>query len=208
MERLIIVRHGFPDHMVDGLTGGWTDSHLTELGRQQARATGPRVAELLDGRDYVFCSSDLSRTMETAEEIAQSVGTSPRPEPALREQDFGEANNITDAEAERIALHPDHGPVVDRVFFPGAETWREMMQRVFGYLDGLAADGVDTALLVSHAGASTCIVFWWLGIPLERWPDVQFEFDLCSITELVVGEFRGRRVLRLNDVRHLGELRR
>ncbi len=203
MQRLILVRHGFPDHMVKGQTGGWTDSHLTDLGRQQAEATGRRVAELLADCEHVFFSSDLSRAMETAERIAKALGTPPRPVPALREQDLGEANNLLDSEAARIALNPTEGPVLDRVFFPGAETWRAMMRRVFGFLDGVAADAADTALLVSHAGASTCIVFWWLGLDPERWPEVQFEFDLCSITELIVGEFEGRRVLRLNDVRHL-----
>lgn len=207
MERLIIVRHGFPDHMERDQTGGWTDSHLTSLGRRQARPTGPRVAELLKGRDYAFYASDLSRTIETAEEMSTSLGLSPRITPALREQSLGEADNLTNAEAYRIALNPTEGPVVDRVFFPGSETWREMMQRVFGFLDDLAADDVDAAVLVSHAGASTCIVFWWLGIPLDRWPDVQFEFDLCSITELIIGDFGGRRVLRLNDVGHLERLR-
>ncbi|MFP4054104.1 MAG: phosphoglycerate mutase family protein, partial [Phycisphaerae bacterium] len=74
MRRLIIVRHGFPEHMADGRTGGWTNSHLTELGRRQARLTAPAVAEMLAGEEYTFHSSDLARTMETAEPIAEAIG--------------------------------------------------------------------------------------------------------------------------------------
>jgi hypothetical protein len=58
------VRHGFPDHMVKGQTGGWTDSHLTDLAWEQARRTGSRLAQMLEGADYAFCSSDLLRARE------------------------------------------------------------------------------------------------------------------------------------------------
>jgi probable phosphoglycerate mutase len=205
MERILILRHGYPEHMDDGRTGGWTDSHLTDLGRNQARVTAPAVARLLEGREYTFHTSDLSRTAETAREIAAALNRTPVPTDALREQDLGDANGKSTAEAGRIALNPTEGPPVDREFFPHAETWRAMMQRVFAFLDELDDQSPDTALLVSHAGASTCVVFWWLGLPPDRWPTIQFEFDLCSLTELTVGEFQGQRILRLNDVRHLGE---
>ncbi len=206
MERLIVVRHGFPDHMVTGRTGGWTDSHLTDLGHRQAKATGPAVARMLRGHEYVFYTSDLARTRETADGLSEALDRSAQPTDALREQSLGQANNLSTADADRIALPPSEGPLLDRVFYPGAETWREMMHRVFAFLDRLHTEAPDTALLVSHAGASICIVFWWLHLAPQQWPDVQFEFDLCSITEGIHGDFGGRRIRRLNDVRHLGEL--
>ncbi|MFP4054789.1 MAG: histidine phosphatase family protein, partial [Phycisphaerae bacterium] len=146
-------------------------------------------------------------TMETAETIAEAIGRAPSPQPALREQDLGDANHLSVEDANRIALNPTEGPPADRVFFPHAETWREMMARLFDFLGGRAGAGKPhTALLVSHAGASNCIVFWWLGLSPDRWPEIQFEFDLCSITELTLGDFHGRRVRRLNDTRHLTPL--
>ncbi len=207
MERIILVRHGYPDHMDSGLTGGWTDSHLTELGRWQARSTAPQVAKLVGDRPFGFYSSDLSRALETAEYIADALQTEPQPVKALREQDLGEANGLTTGAAADIALDQQGGPIVDRIFFPAAETWRRMMDRVFRWLETLR-DGDKTIVLVSHAGASTCVVYWWLMLEADRWPGIQFEFDLCSITELIRGEHGGRRVLRLNDTRHLGSLRR
>ena len=206
MERLILVRHGFPDHMADGRTGGWTDSHLTDLGRRQAQATARRVVDLLADRPYSLYTSDLSRARETAEAIAGALGVEPLAEPALREQDLGRANEKSTTEADEMALPADEGPLVDRVFYPEAETWREMMQRVFGFLDSLSERSDETVVLVSHAGAGACVVFWWLGLTPDRWPSVQFEFDLCSLTELITGNFGGHRILRLNDVRHLGDL--
>lgn len=59
MRELLVVRHGESEHLATGLTGGWTNAHLTERGRAQARLTGARLARLLRGRSLTFCSSDL-----------------------------------------------------------------------------------------------------------------------------------------------------
>lgn len=206
MNRLILVRHGHPDQMLRDMTGGWTESHLTDLGRRQAEAAAHRLAEMLDGSSPRLYTSDLSRARETAEIIAQALGSCPEQTPRLREQDLGEANNATTARAAELALNPAEGPVVDRVFFPAAETWRAMMQRVFEFLDRAQQETAGTCVAVSHAGAGTAVVFWWLGLSPDRWPGIQFELDLCSITELTVGEHGGRRVMRANDVRHLAGL--
>ena len=206
MDRLILVRHGFPDHMLSGYTGGWTDSHLTDLGQLQAQRAAFALAERLEGGDFAFHTSDLSRTVETAKIIGRHLHATPIATAALREQNLGSANSKTVVQAARMALEPANGPVVDRVFFPGAETWRQMMHRVFGFLDGINKDPQPTHLIVSHAGAGNCVIFWWLRLQATLWPAIQFELDLCSITELTVGEFHGRRILCLNDTHHLTTL--
>jgi probable phosphoglycerate mutase len=191
--------------MVRGLTGGWTRSHLTDLGKRQADRTGRRLAEMLRGRSVGFFTSDLDRAAETARIISQSIDIAPMLAPALREQNLGQANDLTTVEASKIALAPTEGPLVDRLWFGGAETWRMMMRRVFEFLAAIDRQFADTAVLVSHAGAGNCVIFWWLRLQPERWPAVQFELDLCSITHLSVGELEGRRLVRLNDVSHLTE---
>ncbi len=35
MKELVIVRHGEAEHAVKGIIGGWTNSLLTDRGRQQ-----------------------------------------------------------------------------------------------------------------------------------------------------------------------------
>lgn len=204
MNELILVRHGHPDHMVTGRTGGWTNSHLTELGRRQAKATGPAVAAILKDRPFAFYSSDLARAAETAEILAESLPVAPELAFGLREHGNGAAANLTVEEAERIATPTDR-PTVDWVPYPGAESWRQMTERVYGFLDAVA-DEAELFLLVSHGQAGVAVVHWWLGLGEEAWSKVSFEFDLCSITQLTENDWGERTIRRLNDTSHLGDL--
>jgi len=67
------IRHGEAEHLVgDGdnrMTGGWTNSSLTDNGREQARETAQRLGSLIQSRRVGFYSSDLKRCRQTAEII-------------------------------------------------------------------------------------------------------------------------------------------
>ena len=41
---IILVRHGEATHHTEHLTGGWTDSDLTEAGRRQLEALAAKLA--------------------------------------------------------------------------------------------------------------------------------------------------------------------
>jgi broad specificity phosphatase PhoE len=84
MNELILVRHGESEYMVNGLTGGWTDTPLTELGRMQAEATGKRLATVMK-EPYAFYCSDLRRAAETAHIISAQLGKAPVLTADLRE---------------------------------------------------------------------------------------------------------------------------
>jgi probable phosphoglycerate mutase len=207
MRELVLVRHGHSDNIVRGYTGGWTDAHLTDLGRVQARLAAEKLADMLNGRWYEFYTSDQDRCVETATIISEYIDKPAVFAPELREHNLGAANNVTTAEAKRMSLASASGPLVDAVIFPGAETWRQMMMRVFGFLDRIDREGHDVSVLVTHSGASMAVVYWWLGLSPDHWPRVQFELGLGGITYLAAGNFDGRRIIRLNDVTHLAEFR-
>jgi probable phosphoglycerate mutase len=203
MEELILVRHGYSQHMALKMAGGWAPTPMTDLGRRQAQRTAERLREELAGRPVRVVASDLLRTVETARAIGGALGLEPELTAALREQSLGVANEMTHVQADEVALNPTTGPEVDRVWYPGAETWREMMHRVFTCLDQLDHQTHGTLLVVSHNGAGTCVVYWWLRLFPGQWPAIQFELDLCSITTLRIGDHNGRRLVRLNDTSHL-----
>lgn len=71
MKRLYYCRHGESQANVDRVHAGWIDTPLTALGRQQAEITGEAARGL--GIDYII-SSPLSRTRDTAQAIARSIG--------------------------------------------------------------------------------------------------------------------------------------
>ena len=41
------MRHGEAEHLVKDLTGGWSDTSLTELGHKQAQATAEYLERLI-----------------------------------------------------------------------------------------------------------------------------------------------------------------
>ena len=204
MHDLIIVRHGEATHLTDALTGGWTDSRLTERGKRQAKRTADRLAELLAGRPFRFYSSDLRRAVETARVIEQRLGVPPTFAGELRELNLGIVANMTIEEARRHE-RPITRPVLDWVPFPGAESWRQMWQRVCGFLDGVARDA-DTVLAITHGLIAGAIVHWWLDLGEAAWEKVDFALDPCAITHLTMNQWGQRTILKLNDTAHLSAL--
>ena len=73
---IILVRHGEATHHTQHLTGGWTDSDLTEAGRGQLRALADKLAHDFNGKRDKFriLTSDLKRAVESAEIIAAKLG--------------------------------------------------------------------------------------------------------------------------------------
>jgi broad specificity phosphatase PhoE len=46
---ILLVRHGEATHHTEHLTGGWTDSVLTEKGKNQMRFLAAKLAKILPG---------------------------------------------------------------------------------------------------------------------------------------------------------------
>jgi len=204
MNELIVVRHGEAEHMVGGLTGGWTDTHLTELGKRQAQLTGPHVASIVGDRPFRFYSSDLLRAAETAEIIAGSLGAKPILTPHLRELNNGAAAGLTTEEAAKIE-NPLTEPVVDWAPYPGAESWRGMSERVVSFLESIDKGEPDLAALVVHGGSGNAAICWWLGLGIGE-HNISFELDPCSVSRFNVTRFGERNVVKINDTAHLNAL--
>lgn len=77
-----LVRHGETTYNAARRIAGWCDPPLTDLGRKQAAAVGPK----LDGADFdSVWSSDLQRAVETSR-LAWGEAV---PDPRIRECNFG-----------------------------------------------------------------------------------------------------------------------
>ena len=133
---LLIVRHGEAEHMVgeDPLTGGWTDTELTPLGREQARLTGLAIAGHGLPEPYSFWTSDLLRARQTADLIGLSLGRTATPDAALREFNNGSAAGMRRSGADLLKA-PIEGSVGAWRPYPGSENWHEFMSRVNAFMD-------------------------------------------------------------------------
>lgn len=201
MSPIILVRHGHAEHIDGNMTGGWTDTDLTDLGKRQAAALALRLREELQGTFVKLYCSDLKRARHTADFIADALGLKPTPLEGLREINNGVAKGKTKEEAQKHYLEPTE-PLLDWQFYPGAETWREFHQRVCECMDAVAGDDAPL-LIVTHGGTIVHIVDWWLGLDMATVSRVYFDTAPASITVLTANRFGDRVVSRLNDTAHL-----
>jgi len=205
MNHLILIRHAQSEHHIQGLTGGWTDTPLSPLGRAQARNVADHCRQRFAGKPSPFLfSSDLARSAQTAAFVASALGVESRLEPALRELNNGIAAGLTHAEAKRIEL-PITEPVVDWVPYPEAESWRMMTERVFAVMEWIerACSSTAAVVVVTHGNAGVAVINWWLRLCEPCRQGLSFELDPASISELTINSWRERTIVRINDTSYL-----
>lgn len=203
-KHITLIRHGESQHHVQGLTGGWTDTSLTERGLLQAEATGRELATWKLTAGVELISSDLLRARETTGAIVQQLkGMVPIYYSELRELNNGRAKGLTLEAAKKIAL-PVTTPTCDWIPYPEAENWRMLSARMWGFMDKFVSRSqADHLLIVSHGLAIEGLVQWWLGLGEDHWNKVSFEFDCASITKLTINKHGQRTITKLNDTGHL-----
>lgn len=110
--RLRIVRHAETEHNSNHLMQGWSDSPITERGRDQIAAVADRLSS--ERFDLAF-SSDLQRTRTTAEGILARLDPQPpiAYDEVLREWHFGSHEERPAADVWREVI-VEHGFEVDR----------------------------------------------------------------------------------------------
>jgi len=200
---IVIVRHAQSEHHVQGLTGGWTDTPLTNVGHEQSRLVAARLREELRDTPVRLYTSDLQRAAQTAGHIAAALGIDPLEDQRLREHNNGVLANLTVEEAEARFPGVWNAPVpLDVAPCPGAETARDVFVRAGTFLDDLPSDG-SLPVVVSHGGTIACLIGQWLQLDPRVVEPIGFLAYTTSITVLQADR-RSRRMLeRTNDVAHL-----
>ena len=153
---LYLVRHGQSVGNEKQLCFGRSDHPLTELGREQAQ----QAAQMLKEVNFTRCvSSDLIRAWDTARICAEGRGVEVEAAPALREQDMGDLEDLTFAQAHERCGEAFARMLADwtRVDPPGGESVAHMKERIGQCVDGIVRRGEDT-LIVAHNGSLSLIL--------------------------------------------------
>ena len=108
-RRLYVVRHGQTESSARKAYSGRSDVALTQIGREQARHAGERLA---GAQIDAVLSSPLSRARDTAEAIAGATGAPLTVEERLTEIDYGEFEGLDRAQALEA-------------FGPAFQAWRD-----------------------------------------------------------------------------------
>jgi broad specificity phosphatase PhoE len=191
-RQVYLVRHGETEWARLGRHTGRTDIPLTDIGRDQARALGRRLA---DHPFALVLSSPLSRAAETAR--LAGYGDRMQEDDDLREWDYGKLEGrLTD---DIRTEYPDWsiwtGP------WPGGETVDEVGTRADHVLARILDPAVTgDALIFSHGHFLRVLAARWLGLP----PSSGGIFALGTATLSILGWDRANRVVESwNEACHL-----
>ena len=146
----LFVRHGQTVANRDRVrSGAESDTHLTELGREQARIAGLTL-QRLGAAPGLILTSPLSRTIETAEILNTWFGLEIRTEPGLIERRLG-AWNGRSVEETQAPLAAGETP-------PGGESDAVFRARVLAAFRGLAPLCARWPLIVSSRGVARILM--------------------------------------------------
>ncbi|MBQ5833191.1 MAG: histidine phosphatase family protein [Clostridia bacterium] len=205
MTTLILVRHGQSNTNLEQRFTGQGHAVLTELGQKQAECT----AHYLDRYSIdVIYSSDLTRSMQTAEATARRQGRSVIPNANLREIDAGLWEGLPYAELkktypESYALWTDD---LGRAHPDGGESVTDLAERMCREVDALAKQNPGKCIAIfSHATPVRMAGCRWMGVPFEEAAST----PRCSNASVTIAEYDDEgHFLRLVEYaydRHLGE---
>ena len=181
---LILVRHGETQLNHQKKYCGWSDSVLTEEGLLQAKTVGNKLKQA--SIHQIFCS-DLSRTIQTAEQINGYHHVPVEPIRELRELNFGLWEGLTYAEikkqypTEAIAWEKDWmGYAV-----PEGESLHGMYGRIIQSIEEIVKNNQEKQILVvSHSGCIRGILAHYIGRGIEDY--WKYKVEHCGITKIEI----------------------
>lgn len=169
IRRVVVWRHGRTEWNLAGRVQGQSDIPLDEVGIQQAKEAGARLASLGPTR---IITSDLKRAAATAAELGAITGMTPDVDVRFRELNFGAREGMTWREAwEQFPDAMQAWTDGDETQIPGSETHRQAGDRFAAALrlelENLAKD--ETLVVVAHGAVIRTGVCSFLGIPEAQW---------------------------------------
>ncbi|MDT0319272.1 histidine phosphatase family protein [Streptomyces sp. DSM 44918] len=195
-RRIVLWRHGQTAWNLEHRFQGTMDIELTETGRAQARHAAGLLATL---RPHTIISSDLSRTRETAAELAAVTGLPVTHDEALRESYAGDWQGLTHEEirarfGEQYAAWKRGEPVRRG----GGELETEVADRAAPLVERAAEKLPPGGVLVvvSHGGTIRTTIGRLIGLTPPSWEALGGLSNCCWS---VLGEsVRGWRLLEHN----------
>lgn len=201
MSGIILVQHCQSEHHVNNMSGGWTDTPLTELGRKQAEIIGGKLKGLIEQNDFTLYSSDLLRASQTAEIVGAKLGVEVICDQGLREINTGVAAGKTKdwAKANKNP-RTKSGLDLDYREFQEGESWREFYSRVCTCMDRIYESEKDKNLvIVTHGGTLGYILAWWMKFEPEMIVNAYFSSSVGGITVLSQNSYQQNVVNKFND---------
>lgn len=208
MRKIVVIQHCQSEHHINNMSGGWTDTSLTELGRNQAELIGLRLKKDLAGDSYTLYSSELLRAKQTAEIIAEHLKLDVIEDIDLREINTGVAAGKTKDWA-RQHRNPKTSKEFDLDYqeFQDGETWRQFYIRVCKVMKKICQLDKGNLIIVTHGCTLSYIIAWWMNFELDMLGKAFFSAQPGSVSILQQNNYQQNVLTLLNDRSHLLGLR-
>ena len=183
---MLLVRHGATEWSVSGQHTGRTDLPLTTDGVAQARAAGPMIEGLLEGREPLVYTSPLARAAHTAE-LALPQSPAERLD-ALMEFNYGDYEGLTSSQIM------DRDPEWDLFTSgcPGGESIMQVSARCDAFIAKVERVCAGRAVVAfTHGHLSRILTARMLNLPASA--GASLWNDTASVG--VINEHRGKLVL-------------
>jgi probable phosphoglycerate mutase len=205
--RVLLIRHGQSQGNAERRFGGHTATPLSQLGHAQAEATARALAS--ENLTAIY-SSDLMRTVQTAEPLARATGLRVERTSAFRERSVGLMEGLTFEDAAEA--HPEEYAALLRRDFEhvlaGGESYRQLLDRASARLDRAIEENRGGSIAVfSHTGTICILILHLLGaLDAPTLKPVWVSSSNCGVTRFAIQDGGLTRVLNVNDTRHLSGL--
>jgi broad specificity phosphatase PhoE len=205
MSRVYLVRHGQTAWNVGEIFRGRADIPLDETGKGEVHLAGET---LKDETLHAVYSSPLSRSMETAENIAKFHDISVSPLDAIIDISYGEWEGLGNQEVQQKypELHALWLSEPHKVLFPGGESLDEVRSRTMAAMEDLLVKHQDENFaLVAHRVPNKVICCALLGLDNSHFWRIQQD---TACTNLFVYRNGQWIISYLNDTSYLKSLRK
>ncbi|NLT96489.1 MAG: alpha-ribazole phosphatase [Clostridia bacterium] len=193
-KTIYLVRHGKIKTDTQRCYIGQIDLPLTGEGFQQAKALSNKLGRLKIEAVY---SSDLSRSRDTAKEIALKHGLIPQERADLREISLGKWEGVTFAEVS--TRYPEEfkrrGEDIGYFRPPGGESFADCSQRIVAAFQDILKTPFQNIVIVGHAGINRVLICHVLGLPLDNLFRISQDYGCLNV--IIAGKF-GYRLKLLN----------
>lgn len=176
LRRLVMLRHGQTEFNAGNRMQGQLDTHLSELGREQAVAAAEVLAKL---DPLLIVSSDLCRAYDTAVLLGERIGSPVLVDERLRETHLGDWQGMTHSEVDAAAPGARIAWRNDATWAPhGGESRVDVARRALPLVTELVDSQPDwggdepyrPVVLVAHGGLIAALSAKLLGLPVDNWP--------------------------------------
>lgn len=180
---ITLLRHGESVGNANGYHQGQAEFPLTERGEQQARVLAEYWQRKSVSFDYLVASPQ-SRTQQTAEILAESMGLEIEYDPVWKERDNGVYAGLHVDEAQKRHPYPEFQPIYQPIGKTGESEW-ELFLRGGRAIQSILHRTPARYLIVSHGAILNMTLRALLGItPQANFQGARFRFRNTSFVTL------------------------